>query len=155
AVGDRVADGVLQRRVGPGAAEAHVGDRGDAGGVVAGHPVDAAGDAGERAGAGAVEHLDRDQVDTLGDAVLGAAAGAGDVGAVTMAVGVVTVADRVGAPDGPAAEGRVRHANAGVYDVGGHVAGGVGVGVAAVQWQVPLVDAVQAPGRRVELCRVE
>ena len=55
-------------------------------------------DAGVGAGAGAVEHLDRDQGDALGHAVGGAADGAGDVGAVAVAVGVVAIAGGVGAP---------------------------------------------------------
>src|SRR5262249_49770551 len=132
------------------AAEAHVGDRGPRG-VVAGHPVDAGGDTGEAAGAVAVEHLDRGQRDALGHAVLRAADRAGDVGAVAVAVGVVAIANRVGAPDGAPAEGLVRGPDSGVNDVGADAGAIVGIRIAAVQGQVALVDAVQAPRRRVRL----
>ena len=62
-----------------------------AGGVVAGDPVDAGDDARERAAAGAVEHLDGDELDALGHAVGAAADRAGHVRAVPVAVGVVAV----------------------------------------------------------------
>ncbi len=45
----------------------------------------------------------------------------------------------------------VRDADAGVDDVGAHVGRRRGIGVAVVQRQVALVDAVQAPRRRVQL----
>ena len=50
------------------------------------HPVDAGDDAGGGAAAGAVEHADGDELHALGDAVGRAADGAGDVGAVAVAV---------------------------------------------------------------------
>src|SRR5262249_58092106 len=97
-----------------------------------------------------VQHLHRDQAHALGHAVLRPADGAGDVGAVPVAVGVVGV-HRVVAPGGPAAEGGVGDPDAGVDDVGVHVARRGVVRVAVVQRQVALVDAVQPPGRRVGL----
>jgi hypothetical protein len=69
---------------------------------------------------------------------------------------VVVVVDRVEAGDGPALEVLVPDAYAGVDDVRGHaLARVVGVGVLAVARGVGLVDAVEAPGRRVVLGGVD
>ena len=53
---------------------------------LAGDPVDAGDHAGIGAGAVAVEHADGDQLHALGDALGGAADGAGDMRAVAVAV---------------------------------------------------------------------
>jgi len=67
------------------------------GAVIAGHPVDAGDDTGERAGAAAVEDPHCDERDLLGDAVRRAAGGASDVRAVTVAVGRQAAIDGVDA----------------------------------------------------------
>lgn len=77
---------------GPAATEGHVGDGGArARGGVAGHEVDAGDDARVGAGPAGVEDLDRVQRGQLGDSVGGSADGAGDVGAVAVAVSVAAV----------------------------------------------------------------
>ena len=74
-----------------------------------------------------VENLDGDQVGLLGHTVLGAAGGAGDVGAVAVAVLVEAIAGKVGTPDSAAAEIAVVGVDTGINDVRVSVFAGRGV----------------------------
>ena len=87
-------------RSGAGAAEREVGHA--ALGAVArlgvgGNKVDAGDDSSESPGTRGAEDLDGVELSGLGNAIVNAADGAGDVGAVAVAVGVVAV-DKVGEP---------------------------------------------------------
>src|SRR4051794_30937643 len=114
------------------------------------HPVHALDHPGDGAGAVAVQHPHRDQLDLLGHAVGGTADGAGDVRAVAVAVlGAVAVVDDVVARLHPASEVLVGGPDAGVDDVGGDALAGLGPAVVVVQRQRVLVDAVQTPAGRV------
>src|SRR5690606_23045272 len=152
--GDAGGDGVADRRVEGAvraAAEGHVGDgRLDR---VPRDPVDACDDLGGGAGARVVQHPHADDLGLLGHAVGAARDGAGDVGAVAVAVlGGVVVVDGVVAVGGTAAEVAVRDAHSGVDDVRRDaLTGRIRVGVRVVERQVLLVDPVQAPGGRVRL----
>lgn len=137
------------------AAQRHVG-HGAVGAVaalgVAGHEVDARDDARVGAGALGVQHLDGIQLGGLGDAVGRAADGAGDVGAVAVAVRVGPVGV-VLQPGGAAAKLGVRRVDASVNDIraragSGAVVVGVAGGVAAL-----VRDTGNAP-RRVGLGHV-
>ena len=84
----------------------------------------------------------------FGHAVGGAADGAGDMGAVTVAVGGVAAAgDGIVTAAHAAAELAVGQQYAGVDDVGMHACSGSVVGVGGVEGQIALVDTVEAPGR--------
>src|SRR3954470_7593136 len=85
------------------------------------HPVDAGDHAGIRSGTAAVQHPDGEQADALGDAVGRSANRPGDMRPWAVpAVLVLSVTDRIEADEGPAAELRVRPADAGVDDVRVH-----------------------------------
>src|SRR5262245_40942467 len=118
--------------------------------MVLGDPVDAGDHALVGAAAAAVEHAHGDELDLLGDAVGGAAARAGHVRAVAVAVVRRAAVDRVEARGGAPAELVVRGHDAGVDDVGRHAGAGGTVGVGLIERQVALIDAVDAP-RRVGL----
>ena len=86
--------------------------------------------------------------DALGHAPGGTAYRAGHVRAVSIAViGSVAIAERGEVPRGPATEVRVARHDARVDDVRMHPGAGAVVAIAAVQRQIELIDAVQAPRR--------
>ena len=122
------------------------------------HPVDAGDDHGGAAPAGAVEDADAVDGRLLGDSPRGAGGGAGDVGAVTVAVGPglgvdtaeaqETAGHEVASHTDAARELGVVRVQTGVDDVDVRVLTGVvGVAEGRVQRQGLLVGAVQAPGR--------
>jgi hypothetical protein len=85
---------------------------------------------------------------TLRDAMGRAADGAGDVGAVAVAVvGVSAAGDGVEAVAHAAAELLVVEQHAGIDDVGVHVRCRGVVGVARIQRKVALIGAIESPGR--------
>jgi hypothetical protein len=86
-------------------AQGHVGDSAvgaAAGRRVGGNKIDAGDDAGRGAGAARVEDLDSEELRLLGDAVVLAADGAGDVRAVAVTVLEAVVAGKVGEEGGAA-----------------------------------------------------
>ena len=140
---DRVGDRLIERG-GIIPAETHIRHR--RGLVVGRHPVDTAQHAEIGTGTGAIEHLDRDQVDLLGHAIGVATDDAGDMGAVTVAIRVLII-DLIGAPGGTAGEVDVGGADAGIDDVDVHPRRRVDRGEALIEGQGALVDPIQSPGR--------
>ncbi len=112
------------------------------------HPVEPGDDRGPTALAVAAEHPDADQVDLACHTEGLAADGTRDVGTVAVAVlAGPSVLHRVEAEGGAAAELGVGVVDAGVDDVGVH-ARAVALEVELpVEWEVLLVDPVQAPAR--------
>ena len=123
AISDRGSNRVVHRLTGA-AAQAHA-EHGWSRDVIGDRPVDARNHASGGTRAGAVEHADRHQRHALGDSIGRATNGAGDVRAMTVAVGGVTVVvDLVIARAYATGELRVGHKHAGVDDVGGDTAAG-------------------------------
>ena len=145
AISDRGSNRVVHRLTGA-AAQAHA-EHGWSRDVIGDRPVDARNHASGGTRAGAVEHADRHQRHALGDSIGRATNGAGDVRAMTVAVGGVTVVvDLVIARAYATGELRVGHKHAGVDDVGGYTTACARRGEVSVQRQRTLVDAIQAPG---------
>jgi hypothetical protein len=149
AVGDRRADGVVERGARP-AAEAHVRYGRLARLVVPGDPVDAGDHARRGSAPVAVEDADADEPDALGDAVRRAADRAGHVRPVAVAVVGRAAVDSVVAADSAAAELAVVEADAGVDHVGLHAGAGVEVHVGRAERARPLVDAFPLRGTNGE-----
>ena len=117
--------------------------------MASGYPVEAGDDAGPAAGAVAVEHAHRHDGRCLRDPVGSARHRSGDVGSVAVAVDeVAPVGDRREAAGHAAGEVGVIGAHAGVDDVCSDACACGAVRVAAVERELLLVDAVQAPRGR-------
>ena len=118
------------------------------------HPVDAADQRRVRRFTVTPEHPHGDQFDAFSDPVGSAAQRARDVRAVTVTVGVTaTVVNRRDA-SGKAVAELAPAANPGIDHIGGHAAPGRFVVIAAVEGQVPLIDAVETPARTLLQVRV-
>ncbi|CAB4813943.1 unannotated protein [freshwater metagenome] len=123
--------------------------------MVGDHPVDAGNH--DRVGAltRAVTDLHRDDRHFLGHAVRGATQRAGDMGAVTVAIrGEGAVAEiMVRGARHAAGELGVCHPQTGVDHIRGDPRAGGRIGVARVERQRPLVEAIEAPRRGTRLTR--
>jgi len=125
--------------------QGHVDDR-LAGNSVGGNPVHTRDDTGGGARSGGAQDLDTDQLDLLGNTVLGTTDGTGNVGAVSVLVNVGGARDEVGASGGTATKVSVGGVDTSVNNVGGDsLTSGIVVEVVGVDVQVALGDARKTP----------
>jgi hypothetical protein len=115
--------------------------------MVGAYPVDARDHLCVGPGALAVENPDADECDALRYTVGTAADRSGDVGAMAVAVVGGAAVDRVVSRDRPPAEVGMRKADARVNHVSSDALSRQVVGIALIQGQSTLVDAVESPGR--------
>jgi len=128
----------------------HVGNRGAAtGGSAVGSPLNTLNDTGPGSRTTAAEHLDGDEGGLLGNTVVEATGGGGNVGSVSVAVRVGLTRDGVDTEDGTALEVLVGQEDTGVDDVGVDASAGrlpVSVGVVVEEEVAELVNSAETPG---------
>lgn len=97
------------------------------------------------AGARGVENLDGVEVDLLGDTISGTTDSAGNVGAVTVAVGIGAITGSIVQPGSTSTELGVSGVDASVNDIGANTGtGGIVIGIAGTAGSL-VGDASKAP----------
>lgn len=147
--GDAGSDGSLDGfvdSIGDRAAQRHVSDgRLAAGDGGVGDPFNAANDAGVGTRAIAVQDLNGNDGDLLGNTIGRTTDGTSDVSAVAVAIIVVAITSEVDAPDGTAGELGVSGQDTSVDDISINASSVAVVDIAAVQVQFALRNTIETP----------
>jgi len=125
--------------------EGHVGNSGPAVLLIRSDVIDTSNHTSVGSRTIAAKDLDADEGNVFSDTVGSSANCSSDVGTVSIAIGVLSIAGKVGTEDGSSTEINVLDVDAGVDDEGINSSGGLLVGVHVVQDELSVVDSVQSP----------